>query len=469
MRKQLFVCILLLAIFLVPRTGNLQAQSPPPPEWEIAPSQRLIEASLRESSVSLSNVTSGGGPIGSAFRIDSDRDNSQELPAVAYNTDRAEYLVVWSERATGEYYKIRAQRLSKDGTRLSSFLISAQNDVDYFSPDVAYNSVHQQYFVIYDYHDSDASEQGIRAKTIAGDGGTGGTEFTIVHGAAGDPEPYHSPAVAYASTADRYLIAFVYFSAYDNVLVTAYDHEGTRYGEFVSLAGTSLYPIEKPELAYNSARNEFLVVWQQQAYVDGSSQSKDIYGRRVEMSGGVNALDAPFAISDDTTDEEKNPTVAALPNAGADGQYLVVFEYDNLIDNHLLRGRAIGGTGALDYLITFPYHVSSDAQKYPAVAASESASRYLVAWYQQRHDTTALDSEIVGRAVAADGTLLGGLLQGSQSLGGGYRVYGSSIAAGPVGDFLVVFENVLEESGNNWRIYGRFWGNRIYLPLVLRG
>lgn len=264
------------------------------------------------------------------------------------------------------------------------------------------------------------------------------------------------------------MIAFVYFSAYDTVLVAAYDHEGNRHDGFVSLAGSSLYPIQKPELAYNSARNEFLVVWQQQEYRDGSSQSKDIYGRRVEMAGGVNALDTPFPISNDTTNEEKNPTVAALPNASADGQYLVVFEYDNSVDN-LLRGQAVGGTGTLGSLITFPYSASSDAQKYPAVAASEGASRYLVTWYQDRSDTPVLDSEIVGRAVAADGTLLGGLLAGSQSLGGGYYVYNCSVAAGPVGDFLVVFENVLEQSGGNWRIYGRFWGNRVYLPLVLRG
>lgn len=466
MRKQLFVCILLLAALLVPRTGDVQAQSPPPPGWEIALSQRPSAASLRESSVSLSNATSGGGPIGSAFRIDSDRDNSQELPAVAYNADRAEYLVVWCESTTGGGFQIRAQRLSQDGTRLgSSFLVTAQSEVDYFNPDVAYNSNHQQYFVIYDYHDYDTSEQGIRAKTITGDGATGGTEFTIVDDGAGDPKTYHSPAVAYASTADRYLIAFVYFSAYDTVSVAAYDHEGTRHGGFVSLAGSSLYPIQKPELAYNSARNEFLVVWQQQAYVGGVRQDKDIYGRRVEMSGGLNALDTPFAISDDTH-EEKNPTVAALPNAGADGQYLVVFEYDNSVDN-LLRGQVVGGTGALGSLITFPYSASSDAQQYPAVAASESASRYLVTWCQNRSDTPALDGEIVGRAVAADGTLLGGLLEGSQSLGG-YVVYGSSIAAGPLGDFLVVFEN-LEKSTGNCHLLGRFWGNRVYLPLVLRG
>jgi hypothetical protein len=39
----------------------------------------------------------------------------------------------------------------------------------------------------------------------------------------------------------------------------------------------------------------------------------------------------------------------------------------------------------------------------------------------------------------------------------------SAVTGGPLGDFLVAFDDV---TGSG--VYGRLWGNRIYLPLVVR-
>jgi hypothetical protein len=39
-----------------------------------------------------------------------------------------------------------------------------------------------------------------------------------------------------------------------------------------------------------------------------------------------------------------------------------------------------------------------------------------------------------------------------------------AVASGPLGDFLTTFQAV----GVDWGIYGQLWGNRTYLPLVVR-
>jgi len=41
------------------------------------------------------------------------------------------------------------------------------------------------------------------------------------------------------------------------------------------------------------------------------------------------------------------------------------------------------------------------------------------------------------------------------------------LTAGPHGDFLVAFDDDPSMS-SNMDIYGRLWGNRVYVPLVVR-
>jgi hypothetical protein len=85
-----------------------------------------------------------GEAIGNWFIISGDGEQ-EVFPVVAYNSQRQEYLVVWyNDRAGND--DIRAQRLSKYGAPLGGpFYISAGSGADRRYPDVAYNSVQDQY------------------------------------------------------------------------------------------------------------------------------------------------------------------------------------------------------------------------------------------------------------------------------------------------------------------------------------
>jgi hypothetical protein len=71
--------------------------------------------------------------------------------------------------------------------------------------------------------------------------------------------------------------------------------------------------------------------------------------------------------------------------------------------------------------------------------------------------------EIQGRTLALDGSLLS-----DTTLIGGRQVFDSAVVAGPVGDFLVAFDDNETFGTLSRGIYGRLWGNRLYLPLLIR-
>ncbi len=418
------------------------------------------------ASVEQSVAVIAGGPLDTLFPVTA-QSWTEISPTLAYNPDRQEYLAVWSnDRAAND--DIQAQRLGQTGKKLGNpFYVASGGDADRRNPDVAYNSAHDQYLVVYDYQD--ASHAGVRGVIVPADGTCVSAEMTIVEAAGGTMLTYHSPAVAYASTVDRYLVAFVYFNlVQDGVQAAAYDHQGNREGTFIALSDNGLYPIKSIDLAYNHARNEFLVVWQQQVYSGGSSQSPDVYGRRVKMSGGAGALEAPLAIGSGVLEKEKRPAVAALPSIGSEGEYLVVFEKD-FGSSQQVRGQVLSGTGVPGHEILFPYDQDNNPQFRPAVAAAESANSYLVAWRQDGYAPPLTYNGIVAVAIREDGTLLNGgiLLAEENSALGGTFADNPAVAAGDNGDFLILFDDQ-EITATSRDIFGRLWGHRLYLPFVLR-
>jgi hypothetical protein len=71
-------------------------------------------------------------------------------PAVAYNSVHDEYLVVW-ENDRGALRDIYAQRVKGDGTLKSWFSVVSYANKWSYLPDVAYSPVQDEYFIVYTY------------------------------------------------------------------------------------------------------------------------------------------------------------------------------------------------------------------------------------------------------------------------------------------------------------------------------
>ena len=100
----------------------------------------------------------------------------------------------------------------------------------------------------------------------------------------------------------------------------------------------------------------------------------------------------------------------------------------------------------------------------PAVAGNEGRQQFLVVWVWIPVITPPAVMQVYGRGVAGDGTALG---TESVEVGGG-QVFKTAIASGGTGDYLIAFDDNELLGISNRGIYGRLWGTRVYLPLVLR-
>lgn len=446
----------LLAIMLVAGVGLGRPASAAEVE---SPAQRLAAA--------------GGGPIGGTFTVTVE-SLEEVYPAVAYNPDREEYLVVWYNDRGGND-DIRAQRVSKDGALVGGpFYVAGGSGAERRVPDVTYNGQHQQYLVVWEHNDG--TWDNIHARRVSGAGAVLDTTDIVIVSGSNLLAP-SGPAVAYSSTSDRYLVVWQatwHPSPLDKdvegQLVTS---SGTLDGGNFTISddtGSGEYR-ENPDVVYCRTRDEFLVAWRQR----NTSSDYDIYARRVRGDG---QLLNPASITISTLGhDEEDPAVAALPIANDEGDYLVAWESDTGSDTGIDAKTvhvASNGSVTVGTLPQVVYDSSVDESN-PAVAGNESSQQYLVTWSQHYEETvsgngftsTLVYDGIAGRAISKDGDILNGTFMDEGSYIGGWNADRSAVAAGPLGDFLAVYEETpLGESDSD--IYGHLWGNRVYLLLVLR-
>lgn len=400
-----------------------------------------------------------GSPIGSWFAI-SELSGDQQNASIAYNSQRQEYLVVWWRRydLTNDF-DVWGQRVSSNGALVGApILIAYGAGAERRYPAVAYNSQHDEYLVVWE--EKDASSSSVRGRRVSATGWLPGGVFTVVSGAVADVY-CGLPAVAYASTADRYLVVYFYSNVAGwlqyGMAARAFTSDGSPDGSAFDVrpyrGGDSFLG---PRLAYNRARNEFLVVWSEYF-----GPSYDILGRRVKMAGGAGVLGDIFKISLNTDSaEDIFPDVAALPFPAGIGQYLVVWESHITSSNGDIYAQPVTGDGAVAADTTVTIADPATNQSFPAVAGSEISQQYLVTW-SHASNPPFMFVGIRGRTVSMQGGL-----RGEEAGVGGIVAGYSAVTAGPHGDFLVTYDDRPYTDDRN--IYGRLWGNRIYLPLVLR-
>jgi hypothetical protein len=389
-------------------------------------------------------AASSGVPIGGPFLI-ADQPVDTFNPAVAYNNQHQEYMVVWWNNRTG-CDDIYGQRVGDDGALIGSwFSVSAGCPDERKTPDVAYNTQQDEYLVVWW-----ADEKHIRGQLLSATGQPQGGVMDIAVGSG--TMAYDKVVVAYASVEDKYLVVYGYsissVPAEYGIIAQAFNSDGSAWGSSFEIASIT-WSFRWPDLTYNRLRNEFLVVWE---HYPGSQS--DIVARRVKMSGGAGVLGDTFVVSFDTSQNDVNPVVAALPRA-PDGQYLVAWEYGGGYDD--IYAQFVSGQGNLEGA---PLQVAvspSDSEDYPSVAGNENAASYLIT-YQQTDYTTYYNAE--GRSVSVGGDM------GPEFLIDEGFAMDTSTSSGPHGDFLVTYIN--QSATTSYDVWGRLVGNRVYLPMVVK-
>jgi hypothetical protein len=393
-----------------------------------------------------------GVPIGSRFVIRNHGSATEVEPAIAYNSQQGEYLVVWhNEWAANK--DIYGQRVAGGGTLTGSWFAISPSGGNRYNPDVAYDSQHNQYMVVWE----DGLD--VKGRVISATGGFETGEFTIAQGYVG-LDSATNPHVAYASHADQYLVIWQYGGAAgSSVQAQAYNWNGAPDGGTFDVKAYTLYasaaPPERPDLAYNHSRNEHLVVWQQKA----PGGNYDVFGRRVRMTGGANVLGLPFAIAT-SADDEITPAVAAIPTEPNQGQYLVAWEGKSGITRDV-QARPVAGDETLGTIVVLADSPWSEHS--PALAGCEGQHQFLATWVWIPVVTPPAMMQVQARTLALDGAHLDDMT----NVGGG-QVFQATVSAASGCGFLVAFDDNEVIGTSNRGIYGRVWGSRVFLPLVVR-
>ena len=375
-------------------------------------------------------------------------DNEQYLPSVAYNWKHHEYLVVWHNTWVMGTRDIRARRISDRGQVLNEFTIYDNPTRDSAQPSVAYDPVHDRYLVVWvrDVH-GDGSDWDIYGRFIPSQGPNPGLNaFPIITWTT----TQWNPKLVYARAQEEFLV--VWWNEHPSL--PAYTSGKRIYadGNGFPTGGSDVtinHPTQnrvEPDVSYNLARNEYLVVY--------SNGQLDILGTRLrgdaaKLGGGE------FGIAG-WPDAESKPAVAACREAD---QYLVTWQ-SNQGGNPAIYARFVHGNGTVGsaHLIRATTLPNTDAD----VACDQGGSQYMVTWQDQY---TNHRFGILGRSVRPNANMSDPFV--IRHAGGAADRTRPAIAGGAA-NYLVAWEH--ERDGTSYQdIHGRLiTPNTSFQPLQMR-
>jgi hypothetical protein len=301
--------------------------------------------------------------------------SNQMSPDLAYNPAQNEYLVVWEEEYNSNDHDIRARRISASGELLGSEIAVSITILYESRPAVAYNSTRGEYLVVWEneWGSDEFRHYEIYAQRLHQEG-------TLI----GDPTlvssigmQAHRPGVAYGDP--DYLVVWEGWQPYsDNFGI--YAQRMTGLG---ALAGSQI-PVSTwegdqiaPRLAYNPIQAQFLVVWQDHPY--SPEYGSEIYGQRVSTSGDLVGNQIPMAAGG-----EKNRFNPDVVYTDVSQSFLVAWEFANEVWDRDIYARRVAYDGSRPE-DAFPISNTGNSHEMRLALASGEGSALLAVWEDYRN------------------------------------------------------------------------------------
>jgi hypothetical protein len=390
-------------------------------------------------------------PLGTQARVsftgaDGDPILHAFSPGVAYNPATNQYLVVWSADTVGGD-EIFARLVDAGGApvgaeiRISDMGAPAAAGFDAGVPDVAYNTLRNEYLVVWSGDDSagplvndefeifaqglDATgaEVGANDRRISDMGPDGDTGYSAFH-----------PDIAYNANSNQYLVAW---SGDDDtgplvvsekeIFVQRLDTTGAEVGandrriSDMGPDGNTGFDTAEPAIAHDPTSDQYMVAWQGEDDTGSLVENEfEIFAQRLSASGAeVGANDRRISDMGPNGDTIANADSASIAFNPTTNEYLVAWEGDDIggpfmneTEIYIQRLDAAGTqVGANDQRIS---HMGPDGDaafraNFPSVAVGPGGSEYLVTW-DATDDGPALNGgfEVYAQRLAPDGAEIGG-------------------------------------------------------------
>ncbi len=378
-------------------------------------------------------------------------DNTQWNPDVAYNPNHDEYLVVWENLWGGGNTDIYAARLNGEGDVLLTFAVTFGTNKR-LDPSVAYDPDLERYLVAWEYDvNGDFSNLDIWGRFIPWYGPDPSlVEFPISIWTSHqwNPELVYNKNPAWP----EFLIVW------ENVpsIVPSYvsgrrifsDGSGFPPGDGFTIASDLADIRVSPSVAYNLARNEYLVTY---------DNSTDIMATRLAANGALLG-GGEFTVAG-WPDGEYAPSVAACAR---DDQYFVSWtSWNGSISQ--IYGRFVTGAGSPSTV----HHIGTNVinERNSSLACANEAGHFLVVWESQYSNTSG-PYGVWGRLIYPDHSMSTTDFAIISAVAGGYGRYQPAVVAG-TSEYFVVWEH--QRYGTSFKdIFGAFiWRDLVYLPSIL--
>lgn len=358
--------------------------------------------------------------------------------------------MVWYNRWSGSS-DIYAQRVSGHGELLSWFAVVPENPYpnDRVHPSVAYDPVNDRYLVVWAYDAlGDGSDWDIHGLFV---GWSGPISHQHQLNICTWLTQQDMPEVAYSRGEEEFMIVWLT----EHPSVPAYI-SGRRMkasdGTFLPSSSdiTISHATEarvRPDIAYNLAGNEYLVVY---------DNMEDVLATRFTGKGAPMGL-GEFAIAG-WPGSETVPSVAACRETD---QYLVAWQNPQPD----IYARFVGGDGSLDPIVLHLAYTGIGEVE-PQVACNSAGHQFLAVW-QQQFSSLGGPHGVRGQFVNTDKTLGTAFTIMSPTSGVAAEFTAPAVAGGSV-NYLTVWEH--DRAGTAYQdIHGRLITPYVvFLPLTLR-
>jgi hypothetical protein len=372
------------------------------------------------------------------------------LPAAAYNSLRHSQIVfTHAHAATG-------------GDIYGYYWSGVPDDWVWFwatrgvQPAVAYNRTEDDFLLVSMYDSDQDGRYEIWGKIIQGDASASSGPFLIFQWAN---RSFWSPRVAWNSYRNEYLVVW---NAVDTTTGLPNDVAAAR----VSASGTVLpgapHPItatntpHQADVAYNVAADEYLVVWRRQ----WTAADWDIYGARLRGSDAALLSPPDGIVISAPPEDQRSPAVTT----NQQGRYMVVWEhaYPGPCCDWDIRGQELDITGAPAGGFVIVSQTADDEANPRIVARPGPRRDYMALWQKE----TTLGSEIWASRLGDDAVPF----EYFKVTSAAWWDYACPVVAITGTRYLFAYEGDSQGDPTIFRhIYARWWTpNVAFLPLVLR-
>ncbi|MGC9394359.1 MAG: hypothetical protein ACP5J4_05845 [Anaerolineae bacterium] len=317
----------------------------------------------------------------------SDAAGFQDTPAVAFNPDDDEFLLVYRDTRLHGRPTIYAQRVRSDGKVLGNALPLIDGDAERSKAQVAYLASAGRYLVVWQDERDLSDPPDLYGRLVRRDGTLDGDDFPIAAYAGGQV----NPRVAASEVDNSFLVVWNSASGpTSRIQAQRVNATGQLLGPRLDITDGTAWA-GTPDITYRPAVDRYLIVW-----VDTRGETADIYAQQLLSDGTLVGDNIPVTLA---PGDQLRPVIAA--NSPDDALFVVWEDSRNGLRDIYGQCFKPGNT----FLgIDFPISTQPEYEEAPAIAVWETAgsSVFFVVW-----ETGEGNGDLRGQRVAANGSLIG--------------------------------------------------------------